>query len=587
MIQDGSDESLPMLPPAKRGKGCLPHSEQTDDEQAITESTLNKLVGSVDTYDLKEMEPPSALLCDLRPYQKQALYWMTESEKGDVQQAAKTLHPCWEKYHIGDKRASAVYLNVFSGEVTTQFPSATQAARGGILADAMGLGKTVMTIALILAKTFKGSPEDLAVDAGVQDKTKATRERRTSHNFTRTVKGGTLIVCPIALLGQWKDELETHSRQGSLSISVHYGGDRTNDPTVLSEPDVVLTTYGVLSTAYKSNPQKESIFHKVDWWCLTGTPLQNSLEDLYSLLCFLHVEPWCNWAWWNKLIQKPYEIGDERAIRLVKAILRSMMLRRTKESRDKDGRPILVLPPADIQIVECEQSEAERDFYEALFRKSKVKFDQFVAQGKVLHNYASILELLLRLRQCCNHPFLVMSGGDNNKYADLSLLAQRFLEDGLNSGSSNKISSAYVEEVVDKIRRGEATECPICLEAPDDPILTQRAHRMCRECLFSSWRCQSGGPCPICRNKLSRADLITCPSENRFRVDIEKNWTESAKISKLIECLVKLRKTGEKSIIFSQWTSFLDLLEIPLITMKIGFLRFDGKLVQKQREKVL
>lgn len=95
-------------------------------------------------------------------------------------------------------------------------------------------------------------------------------------------------------------------------------------------------------------------------------------------------------------------------------------------------RPILVLPPADIQVVYCNLTEAEKDFYEALFKKSKVqifsaskshltllldlyfdyasqvKFDQFVEQGRVLHNYASILELLLRLRQCCDHPFLVM-----------------------------------------------------------------------------------------------------------------------------------------------------------------------------------
>lgn len=102
-------------------------------------------------------------------------------------------------------------------------------------------------------------------------------------------------------------------------------------------------------------------------------------------------------------------------------------------------RPILVLPPADIQVIYCELTEAEKDFYEALFKRSKVfsnfldctfricfdllylafivnnfistfqvKFDQFVEQGRVLHNYASILELLLRLRQCCDHPFLVM-----------------------------------------------------------------------------------------------------------------------------------------------------------------------------------
>lgn len=101
-------------------------------------------------------------------------------------------------------------------------------------------------------------------------------------------------------------------------------------------------------------------------------------------------------------------------------------------------RPILVLPPADIQVIYCELTDAEKDFYEALFKRSKVfsvhdcinivisdqvtsmlfhtyimgilqvKFDKFVEQGRVLHNYASILELLLRLRQCCDHPFLVM-----------------------------------------------------------------------------------------------------------------------------------------------------------------------------------
>ncbi|KAG6525008.1 hypothetical protein ZIOFF_014960 [Zingiber officinale] len=115
-----------------------------------------------------------------------------------------------------------------------------------------------------------------------------------------------------------------------------------------------------------------------------------------------------NMCGWNKLIQKPYEEGDERGLKLVQSILRSIMLRRTKSSTDAEGRPILDLPPAQVDVLYCELSEAEKDFYEALYRKSKVKFDQFVEQGRVLHNYASILELLLRLRQCCDHPFLVM-----------------------------------------------------------------------------------------------------------------------------------------------------------------------------------
>ncbi|KAK1359718.1 hypothetical protein POM88_044192 [Heracleum sosnowskyi] len=110
-----------MLPVLKRGKGCQPDHDK--DEQAILESSLNKLVGAADMYNLEEMEPPITLMCDLRPYQKQALYWMTELEKGvDAQKATKTLHPCWAAYRLCDERASYIHVNVFSGEATTQFP---------------------------------------------------------------------------------------------------------------------------------------------------------------------------------------------------------------------------------------------------------------------------------------------------------------------------------------------------------------------------------------------------------------------------------------------------------------------------------
>ena len=88
---------------------------------------------------------------------------------------------------------------------------------------------------------------------------------------------------------------------------------------------------------------------------------------------------------------------------------------------------------------------------------------------------------------------------------------------------------------------------------------------------------------------LRKTELITCPSESPFRVDVEKNWKESSKVSKLLECLerINLLGSGEKSIVFSQWTTFFDLLEIPLKRKRIGFFRFDGKLSQKHRERVL
>ncbi|XP_051201159.1 DNA repair protein RAD5B [Lolium perenne] len=611
---NGDDESTPIVGLETHRTAGQTFPEQGADEQAISEAALNKIIGTAETYDLKEAEPPHTLVSVLKPYQKEALFWMSELEKGRLDdEAKKTIDPCFSAYSIADKRAPAVYINVFSGEATTKFPSLSRTTRGGILADAMGLGKTVMTIALILSDPRGEHSNYIERDT----RPVSGRGTRTSAS-TPSIRGGTLIVCPMALLGQWKDELEAHSAPDALSVCVYYGGNRNSDLRLMAEHSVVLTTYGVLQAAHKADGS--SVFHMIDWhrvvldeahmikspktkaaqaayllssqcrWCLTGTPLQNNLEDLYSLLCFLHVEPWCNANWWQKLIQRPYENGDERGLKLVKAILRPLMLRRTKETKDKMGNPILVLPPAHIEVVECEQTVEERDFYEALFRRSKVQFDKFVAQGNVLSNYANILELLLRLRQCCDHPFLVISKADTKKYTDLDELAQRFLE-GVQSDPGRLAivpSRAYVEEVVEEIRQGATAECPICLESTsDDPVLTPCAHRMCRECLLSSWTMPAGGPCPLCRSPITKADLINLPGQCRYEVDAKNNWKDSCKVAKLIMTLEDLGKKREKSIVFSQFTSFFDLLEIPLEQKGIKFLRFDGKLSQKHREKVL
>ncbi|XP_020536255.1 DNA repair protein RAD5A isoform X2 [Jatropha curcas] len=616
------------------------NGNEVENEEPISDAELDNIVGVGDYSELEEMDPPSTLLCELRPYQKQVLHWMLQLEKGKcLDEGATTLHPCWEAYHLADKRELVIYLNTFTGDATVEFPSTLQMARGGILADAMGLGKTIMTIALLLAHSQRDGPlssrsvsqlsSEIVEANDISDQLPNQPKKATKFSgFVKSmeqkkvlVNGGNLIVCPMTLLGQWKAEIETHAQPGSLSIYVHYGQSRAKDAKLLAQNDVVITTYGVLTSEFTAEDMEENGgIHSVRWfrvildeahtikssksqisiaaaalvancrWCLTGTPIQNSLEDIYSLLRFLKVEPWENWAWWNKLVQKPFEEGDERGLRLVQTILKPIMLRRTKSSTDREGRPILVLPPADTQVIYCELTEAERDFYEALFKRSKVKFDQFVEQGRVLHNYASILELLLRLRQCCDHPFLVMSRGDTQEYSDLNKLAKRFLKGGQNvlEGEVRDVPSrAYVQEVVEELRKGEQGECPICLEAFEDAVLTPCAHRLCRECLLASWRNSSSGLCPVCRKTITRQELITAPTDSRFQIDIEKNWVESTKVVALLKELEKLRSSGSKSILFSQWTSFLDLLQIPLSRSSVSFLRLDGTLNQQQRERVI
>ncbi|PMD35524.1 hypothetical protein L207DRAFT_533640 [Hyaloscypha variabilis F] len=310
--------------------------------------------------------------------------------------------------------------------------------KGGILADDMGLGKTLQSISLILTNP-KPTEEALIT------------KRKLPSGLEKT----TLVVAPLALIRQWELEIKEKVESSHvLRVYVHHGPQRTKRFQDLKRYDVVITTYQILvsefgSSSTEADGLKVGCFG-LHWyrvildeahtiknrnakatqacyalrseyrWCLTGTPMQNNLEELQSLIKFLRIKPYDDLKEWKDQIDRPMKNGrGDVAIRRLRAFLKICMKRRTKEILKQEGalnpggKPSALgeasttgfkVTERKIEKVFAEFSPEERHFYERLEQRTDASIEQMMS-GKV--NYASALVLLLRLRQACNHPKLV------------------------------------------------------------------------------------------------------------------------------------------------------------------------------------
>ncbi|ETR97227.1 hypothetical protein M419DRAFT_116379 [Trichoderma reesei RUT C-30] len=306
--------------------------------------------------------------------------------------------------------------------------------KGGLLADDMGLGKTLQSIALILLnqKPRKDEPGWKKHYSGI-DKT-------------------TLVVAPLALIRQWESELnERVDKAQGLKVLVHHGPQRTKDSKDLKQYDVVITTYQILVSEHgKSQGDDQMGCFGFHWWrlildeahtiknrnakatkacyalrseyrwCLSGTPMQNNLEELQSLVRFLRIRPYDDIKAWKEQIELPMKGGKGHiALRRLHSFLRCFMKRRTKEILKVDG----ALTPGGVPsgegaapiggfrhtnrkvvTVATELSPAERKFYQKLEARADQSMTRMMKE-KI--SYANAFTLLLRLRQACNHPKLL------------------------------------------------------------------------------------------------------------------------------------------------------------------------------------
>ncbi|NXN52398.1 HLTF factor, partial [Rynchops niger] len=418
----------------------------------------------------------------------------------------------------------------------------------------------------------------------------------------------TLIVCPLSVLSNWIDQFEQHIRQDfHINIYVYYGSDRSKDPSILSEQDIVLTTYNILATDY--GIRGDSPLHKVKWlrivldeghtirnpnaqqtkaalnleghrrWVLTGTPIQNSVKDLWSLISFLKLKPFTDREWWHRTIQRPVTMGAQGGLGRLQSLIRSITLRRTKTSKVK-GKPILELPERKVLIQHVTLTEEERQIYQSVKKEGKAAISSFFSEGTVLAHYADILGVLLRLRQLCCHPHLCINTSSSSFSAD------------------NKTPEELRETLVSKMKlvlsSGSDEECAVCLESLTLPVITRCAHVFCKPCIFEVIRSeQPNAKCPLCRNELRVEQLVECPLEEEVDSNngkkSDQEWISSSKINALMHALIELRRDNPtaKCLVVSQFTTFLSLIENPLKESGFAFTRLDGSMAQKKRAEAI
>ncbi len=474
--------------------------------------------------------------------------------------------------------------------------------KGGLLGDEMGLGKTIQAVSLIMSDFPASSPS-------------------------------LVLVPPVALM-QWMTEIESYT-DGTLKTLVYHGTNaKSKNLTVkdLKKYDVIIMSYNSLESIYRKQEKgfkrkdglykEKSIMHqikfhrvildeahsiktrttmtakacfalKVDYrWCLTGTPLQNRIGEFFSLIRFLNIRPFscylcrqcnCSSLEWNmdedgnckdckhggmrhvsvfnqellNPIQKYGNRGEGAdAFRKLRVLTDRIMLRRLK----KDHTNAMELPVKEIHVDRQFFGEEETDFASSIMTSGQRQFNTYVASGVMLNNYANIFGLIMQMRQAADHPDLIL-----------------------------KKNSAGGQNIL---------VCCICDEPAVEAIRSRCKHDFCRSCakayLNSSDDTGKDLDCPSCHIPLS-IDL-EMPEIEQDETQVKKssiinrikmeNWTSSSKIELLVHELHRLRSdnASHKSIIFSQFTTMLQLVEWRLRRAGITTVMLDGSMTPAQRQ---
>ncbi|RYP69277.1 hypothetical protein DL770_008287 [Monosporascus sp. CRB-9-2] len=267
---------------------------------------------------------------------------------------------------------------------------------GGIVADVMGLGKTLTMLSAVT----------------------------TIHKSNLNCGYISAAYISTEVLDVWTSEIEKHLRPGTLRVAVFHGDGRAKTTEALLDHDVVLTTYRTLAMDWKGRRVLQEmgwyrvVLDEAHWirnqsseqfnaakglqaerrWCLTGTPIQNSLADLRSLLRFLHFQPFASQAFFEKHIVQPLRLNSHDSFRNLQLLLRSICLRR--------NAGYLHLPPAETEEVTISLTSEETAVYDGILADCQAEFDKIVSGKSEIRKYNVLFITIMKLRRLCNHGTL-------------------------------------------------------------------------------------------------------------------------------------------------------------------------------------
>jgi SWI/SNF-related matrix-associated actin-dependent regulator of chromatin subfamily A3 len=506
-------------------------------------------------------EQPQGLSATLLPYQLQGLAWLTAKENPIFPAPGSS-----DTVQLWKRDAQGRYVNVASKFAVKEAPSL---ASGGILADDMGLGKTLQVISLILT----GSP------------------------------GQTLIVAPVSVMSNWEQQIQRHVLpEHAPKVLIYHGAARQAAGKTLKDYDVVVTSYGTLT----SEATAGNIF-KINWrrvvldeghtirnaktkvsaaacalkaqsrWVLTGTPIINNVKDLHSLVKFLRLTGGIEQSEvFNAVIARPLSYGEPNGEILLQALMTDLCLRRKKDMKFVD----LKLPPKTEYVHRITFWADEKRKYDALMDEAKGALEEFQNKSKKGQKgrFQSVLERLLRLRQVCNHWTLC-----RERVEDLLT----FLEEQ-GAVVLNDKNRALLQQALQLVIESQE-ECPVCIDDLKSPVITHCKHTFCRACITKVIEVQH--KCPMCRAELSEDKLVepapevSGKEEEEEQLDTDKKSSKTEALLKILQATLK--KDGSKVIIFSQWTSFLNVIQAQLDEAGYGYTRIDGSMNPQKRDTAI